>query len=136
MTGRIAPAPQVAGTIQRYLQRLGAFLAPASVDAADNALRQFARWLITDAGLGSIGAVRRDDIEDYKVWLAAQPRAGGQAITAETHRQRLRTVRTCVLRADPASDGLVPGDGRCGQVRVLLVQDWICPVLVAPAGRW
>ncbi len=88
-----AAAPQVTATIQRYLQRLGVFLAPGSVAAAENALRQFARWMITDAGLDSIGAVRRDDIEDYKVWLAAQPRAGGQTITAETHRQRIRTVR-------------------------------------------
>ena len=39
-----AAAPQVTATIQRYLQRLGAFLAPASVNAAENALRQFARW--------------------------------------------------------------------------------------------
>jgi hypothetical protein len=64
-----AEAPQVTATIQRYLQRLAAFLAPASVNAAENALRQFARWMITDAGLDSIAAVRRDDIEDYKVWL-------------------------------------------------------------------
>jgi len=83
----------VTATIQRYLQRLAVFLAPASVTAAENALRQFARWMITDAGLEAIAAVRRDDIEDYKVWLAAQPRASGQAITAETHRQRIRTVR-------------------------------------------
>ena len=88
-----AAAPQVTATIQRYLQRLGAFLAPASVNAAENALRQFARWMITDAGLDSIGAVHRDDIEDYKLWLAAQPKAGGATITAETHRQRIRTVR-------------------------------------------
>ena len=88
-----AAAPQVTATIQRYLQRLAAFLAPGSVDAAENALRQFARWMITDAGLEAIAAVRRDDIEDYKVWLAARPRAGGQVITAETHRQRVRTVR-------------------------------------------
>jgi hypothetical protein len=88
-----AVAPQAAETISRYLQRLAAFLAPGSVDAAENALRQFARWMITDAGLDSIAAVRRDDIEDYKVWLAARPRAGGQVITAETHRQRVRTVR-------------------------------------------
>ena len=88
-----AVAPQAAETIGRYLQRLAAFLAPGSVDAAENALRQFARWMITDAGLDSIAAVRRDDIEDYKVWLAARPRAGGQVITAETHRQRVRTVR-------------------------------------------
>jgi hypothetical protein len=88
-----AAAPQVAAVIQRYLQRLAAFLAPASVAAAENALRQFARWMITGAGLDSIAAVRRDDIEDYKVWLAARPRAGGQVIAAETHRQRIRTVR-------------------------------------------
>jgi len=83
-----AAAPRVTATIQRYLQRLDVFLAPASVNAAENALRQFARWMITDAGLESIAAVRRDDIEDYKVWLA-----GGQVIAAETHRQRIRTVR-------------------------------------------
>ena len=88
-----AETPQVTATIQRYLQRLAAFLAPGSVTAAENALRQFARWMITDAGLEAIAAVRRDDIEDYKVWLAARPRAGGQVITAETHRQRIRTVR-------------------------------------------
>jgi len=88
-----AAAPQVAATIQRYLQRLAVFLAPASVDAADNALRQLARWMITEAGLAAVGDLGRDDIEDYKVWLAAQPRAGGRAITAETHRQRMRTVR-------------------------------------------
>jgi hypothetical protein len=80
-----AAAPQATATIQRYLQLLAAFLAPASVNAAENALHQFARWMIADAGLDSIAAVRRDDIEDYKVWLAARPRAGGQAITAETH---------------------------------------------------
>ena len=88
-----AASPQVTVTIQRYLQRLAVFLAPASVTAAENALRQFARWMITEAGLDSIAAVRRDDIEDYKVGLAAQSRASGQAITAETHRQRIRTVR-------------------------------------------
>ena len=49
--------------------------------------------MITEAGLAAVGDLGRDDIEDYKVWLAAQPRAGGRAITAETHRQRMRTVR-------------------------------------------
>ena len=88
-----AAAPLVAALVRRYLRQLGTFLAPASVAAAENALRQFARWLITDAGLDSIGAVHRDDIEDYKVWLAARPRAGGATITMETHRQRMRTVR-------------------------------------------
>jgi hypothetical protein len=47
-----AAAPQVTATIQRYLQRLGAFLAPGSVSAAENALRQFARWMITETRAG------------------------------------------------------------------------------------
>jgi hypothetical protein len=106
-----AAAPQVAATIQRYLQRLAAFLAPGSVDAAENALRQFARWMITDAGLESIAAVRRDDIEDYKVWLAAQPRAGGQVIAAETHRQR-----------DPDRPGVLRADHRVGLARCAVPQ--------------
>jgi site-specific recombinase XerD len=110
-------APQIAAVIERYLQRLGAFLAPASVQAAENALRQLARWMITDAGLDSIAAVRRDDIEDYKVWLAAQPRAGGQTITTETHRQRMRTVRQFFERIiewdwpdAPARNPVIAGD--------------------------
>ena len=88
-----AAVPQVAAVMRRYLRQLGTFLAPRSVDAADSALRQLARWMITEAGLTAVGDIRRDDIEDYKVWLAAQPRGGGQTITAETQRQRMRTVR-------------------------------------------
>jgi hypothetical protein len=88
-----AAAPQVAAVMRRYLRQLGTFLAPRSVEVADSALRQLARWMITEAGLAAVGDIRRDDIEDYKVWLAAQPRGGGQTITAETHRQRMRTVR-------------------------------------------
>jgi hypothetical protein len=88
-----AAAPRVAAVMRRYLRQLGTFLAPASVAAAENALRQLARWMITEAGLAAVGDIRRDDIEDYKVWLAARPRAGSRTITAETHRQRMRTVR-------------------------------------------
>jgi hypothetical protein len=39
-----ATAPRVAAPMRRYLRQLGTFLAPQSVDAADGALRQFARW--------------------------------------------------------------------------------------------
>jgi site-specific recombinase XerD len=88
-----AAAPRVAAVMRRYLRQLGTFLALRSVDAADSALRQLARWMVTEAGLTAVGDIGRDDIEDYKVWLAAQPRGGSQTITAETHRQRMRTVR-------------------------------------------
>ena len=86
-------APQVATLMHRYLRQLGTFLAPMSVAAAENALRQLARWMTTEAGLAAVSDIRRDDIEDYKVWLAAQPRSGAQTITRETHRQRMRTIR-------------------------------------------
>jgi anti-sigma factor RsiW len=76
-----AAAPRVAAVMHRYLRQLGTFLAPRSVDAADSALRQLARWMISEAGLAAVGDIGRDDIEDYKVWLAAQPRGGGQTIT-------------------------------------------------------
>jgi site-specific recombinase XerD len=80
--------------MRRYLRQLSTFLSPASVDAADNALRYLARWMTGEAGLRAVGDIRRDHIEDFKVWLAARPRAGGdRVITKETHRQRMRTVR-------------------------------------------
>jgi hypothetical protein len=70
-------APQVATLMRRYLRQLGTFLAPMSVAAAENALRQLARWMVIEAGLAAVGDIRRDDIEDCKVWLAARPRAAG-----------------------------------------------------------
>ena len=88
-----AAAPEAAAVMRRYLRQLGTFLAPASVDAAENALRHLARWMITEAGLQAVGDIRRDHIEDFKIWLAARPRAGGRLITRETHRQRMRTIR-------------------------------------------
>ena len=45
-----AAAPQVAALMHRYLRQLGTFLAPRSVTAAENALRQLARWMITELG--------------------------------------------------------------------------------------
>jgi hypothetical protein len=63
-------APQVVLTIHRYLRQLGTFLAPRSVTAAEGALRQFARWLVTEAQITAVANIRRDDI-GYKVWLVS-----------------------------------------------------------------
>ena len=112
-------APQVAATIERYLARLATFLAPASVEAADGALRIFARWLVHDAGITSIAAVHRDDIEDFKVWLAHKPhpQRAGRTISPNTYRLRLRTVRSFFERIiewdwpdAPARDPVINGD--------------------------
>jgi site-specific recombinase XerD len=87
-----AEAPEMAATMGRYLRQIATFLAPASVVVADNALRQLAGWALTNTGIESVAQFRRDDIEDFKVWLSTRPGVKG-TLSANTHRQRLRTLR-------------------------------------------
>jgi site-specific recombinase XerD len=87
-----AEAPELAATMRRYLRQISTFLAPTSVVVADTALRQLANWALTNTGIESVSQFRRDDIEDFKVWLAARPGTKG-TISVNTHRQRLRTLR-------------------------------------------
>ena len=49
--------------------------------------------MATEARITAIADIGRDDVEDYKVWLAGRHRSAGQVISRETHRQRMRTVR-------------------------------------------
>ena len=112
-----AAAPQAVMTIHRYLRQLGTFLAPRSVEAAESALRQFARWMVTQTQITAIARIGRDDIEDYKVWLAAKRLSAGQVISAETRRQRMRTVRQFFERIiewdwpdAPARNPVIAGD--------------------------
>jgi integrase len=88
-----AVAPQVAATMRRYLAQLATFLAPRSVDVADNSLRLLARWLTASTEIEAVADIRRDDIENFKVWLAARPGVGGKRLSSNTHRQRLRMLR-------------------------------------------
>ena len=53
-------APQLAATMRRYLIQLATFLAPRSVDAADNTLRQFARWLVDNTDVAVVADISRD----------------------------------------------------------------------------
>lgn len=82
-----AASPQLAATMSQYLTQLGTFLAPRSVEAADNTLRQFARWLIAETDVTVIAGITRTHVEDYKVWLASQK------LAKNTQRQRLRMIR-------------------------------------------
>ncbi len=86
-------APKLAATMGRYLAQLATFLAPRSVEVADISLRQLGCWLITHTDIDSVAGIRRDDVEDFKVWLAARPVAGGKKLSGNTHRQRLRMLR-------------------------------------------
>ena len=111
-------APGVARTMGRYLDQVATFLAPTSVDAADNALRQFALWLLAHTDARVVADVSRTHVEDYKVWLAAQPgNKPGSRLSANTHRQRLRTLRAFFERViewdwpdTPARNPVIGGD--------------------------
>lgn len=91
-------APQLVSTMRRYLMQLTTFLAPRSVDVADQTLRQFARWLTTETETRTIGDIERSDIEDYKIWLAAQPGRKTPTLAKNTQRHRLRMIRIFLER--------------------------------------
>ena len=84
--------------MRRYLLQLTAFLAPRSVDVADSTLRQLARWLVANTDVAVVADIERGHIEDYKVWLAAQPGTRGPTLAKNTQRQRLRMIRIFLER--------------------------------------
>lgn len=93
-----AHAPRMADTLGRYLAQVGTFLAPRSVEAAEVTLRHLACWLLETQPIRTVAGVARDDIEDYKVWLADQPGVAGDGLSSNTQRQRLRTLRALFER--------------------------------------
>ena len=93
-----AQAPQLAATMRRYLVQLTTFLAPRSVDVADSTLRQLARWLVAETDVVTVAGITRRHIEDYKVWLAAQPGCKGPTLAKNTQRQRLKMIRIFLER--------------------------------------
>ena len=91
-------APQLVATMRRYLVQLSTFLAPRSVDAVDVALRQVTVWLVAETDVRDVRALERRHVEDYKVWLAAQPGVAGATLAPATRRQRLGIIRTFIDR--------------------------------------
>ena len=86
----LGAAPQLVATMRRYLVQLTTFLAPRSVEVADQTLRQFTRWVTTATDIAVVADIERRHVEDYKVWLAAQPGQKGQLLAKNTQRHRLR----------------------------------------------
>ena len=113
-----AVAPELGRCCSRYLAQASTFLAPASVDSADNALRQLTRWLIAHTEVRAVADIGRTDIEDFKVWLANQPgHKPGRRVSANTRAQRLRTLRMFFERIiewdwveAPARNPIIAGD--------------------------
>ena len=93
-----AAAPQLVATMRRYLVQLTTFLAPRSVEVADETLRQFTRWVTTATDIAVVADIERHHVENYKVWLAAQPGKKGQLLAKNTQRHRLRMIRIFLER--------------------------------------
>lgn len=93
-----ARTPQLVATMRRYLLQLTTFLAPRSVEVADTTLRQMARWVTTETSITIVADIERRHIEDYKVWLAAQPGQKGNLLAKNTQRHRLRMIRIFLER--------------------------------------
>ena len=93
-----AAAPQFVATMRRYLVQLTTFLAPRSVEVADQTLRQFTRWVTIATDVVVVADIERRHVEDYKVWLAGQPGQKGQLLAKNTQRHRLRTIRIFLER--------------------------------------
>jgi site-specific recombinase XerD len=112
-----ARAPQLVASVRRYLVQLTTFLAPRSVEVADTTLRQFTRWLTTATDITVVAGIERRHIEDYKVWLAAQPGQKGKRLAKNTQRHRLRMIRIFLERLiewdwpdAPARNPILHGD--------------------------
>ena len=91
-------APQVTSTMRRYLVQLTTFLLPRSVEVADQTLRQFARWITTCTDITVVADIERRHVEDYKVWLAAQPGQKDKRLAKNSQRHRLRMIRIFLER--------------------------------------
>ena len=90
-----AVVPGAVDVVFRYLDQAAVSLQPASIKAADMALRQFCLFLAEqDPPVRSISEVSRDVVEDYKIHLAAYvSRTTGKPLAANTIRQRLRLLK-------------------------------------------
>ncbi len=63
------------------------------MDVADSTLRQLARWLLAETEVEVVSDITRTQVEDYKVFLSAQPGCKGPTLAKNTQRQRLRMIR-------------------------------------------
>ena len=89
-------APQMASTMQDYLDQLAVSSRPSTVQAAALALRHLAEHITqTYPDCTSVAAIERRHIESYKLALAARPgKRGNQTVSAQTIRHNLGMART------------------------------------------
>jgi len=78
-------APELAGTMRRYLAQLAISMRPSSVGLIDTTLRHLASYLTgCHPGITAASQIRRTHIEGFKAWLAARPGYRGRRGPAKT----------------------------------------------------
>ena len=89
-------APQMAATMQDYLDQLAVSSRPSTVQAAALALRHLAEHITqTYPECTSVAAIERRHIESYKLALAARPgKRDNKTVSAQTIRHNLGMART------------------------------------------
>jgi len=86
-------APQLTASMGRYLNQIGTVQRPASVQAAENALRTLNRFLTERAPeVVSLAEINRDLLEDFTCWLAEQKGTSG-TLSVSSRRQRIGMLR-------------------------------------------
>ncbi len=90
-----ARAPRMATTMASYLGQLDVSARPATVSAADLALRLFAhRVTLADPTCVMVAAIGRTHIEDFKRWQAARPGRGGKPLSPDRAADPFSMLRT------------------------------------------
>jgi len=88
-------APQLAVTMQRFLDQQAVTLTPATITAADRALRVFGLWVCDyDPAVAGVADVNRSHVEAFKLKLATDTHSlTGELLATNTIRQRLRMLK-------------------------------------------
>jgi site-specific recombinase XerD len=88
-------APQMAATMQDYLDQLAVSSRPSTVQAAALALRHLAEHITqTYPDCTSVAAIERRHIESYKLALVARPGKRANKLSPQTVRHNLGMART------------------------------------------
>ena len=106
-------APKLAATLRRFLVELQRTAAPATVDAAERALRQFAGHVTeVDPRCRSVAGIRRAHVEDYLAWArAARGERQGSRMSAGVLRQRLALLSKAFSHLVESEDPDAPRPG-------------------------
>jgi hypothetical protein len=91
--------PQLAATLQGYIEQMRLSLRPGTMFRIERVLREFALWLTAQAPeVQAVADLRRAHIERYKRHLAERPNARGRRSAKRTLAGELSTLRVCLER--------------------------------------